>query len=81
MKRKADGDLSNNPRTVKSRKRTEALRADPIADGYEKAKNSDTAARTYAKKKLRATVTFASLSAEEQAQALADAAEQAMHIR
>lgn len=54
-KRKAPSLLSDNPHTVKVRKRNEAISQDPVREKVEKAKRADQGAITYAKSKLMAT--------------------------
>jgi len=52
VKRKASAPLSNNPYTVKARKRNEAISNDLILRQIKKAKAADQGAITYAKKVL-----------------------------
>ena len=46
-KRKSEHELSTNPRTVKARKRNEAIQNDPVVSQIEKAKAADQGAVTY----------------------------------
>jgi hypothetical protein len=65
-KRKAPKDLSENPNTVKARKRNEKLAQDPIRNKVEKAKAADQSAITVAKRKLVKSQEYINASEEMQ---------------
>jgi hypothetical protein len=74
-KRKAESDLSQNPHTIRARKRKELLAQDSINDKIEKAKAADQGAITYARKKLRVTAEYMAASTEKQMELLSSTAE------
>jgi hypothetical protein len=57
-KRKAQEDLSQNPNTMKARKRNEAIAKDPIRLKIERAKAADQSAITVAKGKVVRSVEY-----------------------
>jgi hypothetical protein len=65
-KRKAAANLSQNPHTVKARKRSEAISQDPIRAKIEKAKAADQSAITVAKRKIVKSAEYINASPEEQ---------------
>jgi hypothetical protein len=71
-KRKAKGDLSTNPHTVKARKRNEKISQDPIRQKVEKAKQADQGAITYAKKRLLKSEAYIQASDDKKAQLVKD---------
>jgi len=65
-KRKATEDLSQNPHTLKARKRIEALAKDPVRGQVEKAKAADQSAITVAKRKVVHSAEYLSASPAKQ---------------
>ena len=65
-KRKAPADLSQNPHTVKARKRNEAISQDPIRAKIEKAKAADQSAITVTKRKIVKSAEYINVLLEEQ---------------
>ncbi|KAM3067040.1 hypothetical protein ACMFMG_011819 [Clarireedia jacksonii] len=80
-KRKAQDSLSQNPHTVKARKRAEALENDPIRGQIEKAKARDQSAVTYAKSQLKKTQEYIDASEDAQHQMLVDCDAEVRHRR
>jgi hypothetical protein len=74
-KRKAQEDLSQNPHTIKARKRNEALSKDPIRGKIEKAKAADQSAITVAKRKVVSSAEYISASPEKQKEMVKNSAE------
>ena len=73
--------MSQNPNTVKARKRIEALSQDATAGKIQKAKAADQGAITYARNKLRKTEVFLQASREKQQEMLLETANNKMHER
>jgi hypothetical protein len=73
-KRKAPTDLSQNPNTVKARKRNEALAKDPIRAKIEKAKAADQGAITVAKRKVVSSAAYKSASPSRQQEMVQESA-------
>ena len=67
-KRKAPEELSQNPNTVKSRARHQAISQDADRLKIEKAKNADRSAVTYAKRQLVRSAAYMNASQEQQQQ-------------
>jgi hypothetical protein len=72
LKRKAPDDLSQNPNTVKARKRNEKIAQDNTRRAVEKAKQADQGAVTYAKKLLVKSDAFLQASSDQKLQMVKD---------
>jgi hypothetical protein len=70
--------LSDNPNTVKACKRNDCISSDAIKAQVEKAKNTDRAAVTYAKKKFKETAAYIAADTTTRAQMLDTIADDVM---
>ena len=78
-KRKAEEELSTNAHTVKARARVQAM--DAVALVIAKAKAADQGAKTYAKKRLRASDKYAAASEAEKTELEAQCIEEVIRKR